>query len=75
MTDTATDLAALREAACPGPYYVVWPQGLGGAFLLMGKQGTRAAGFTDGWAIPLVASGTQSNMEYIAALLNREMER
>lgn len=66
MTDLRK-LAALRREATPGPWGVMWPSEQGGQFQVWGKQGTREAGFTDGWAIPFVAGGVQSNMDFVAA--------
>lgn len=55
----------------PGPYRVEWPAEQGGLFTVWGRQGT-PPGFADGWAIPLVAKGVQSVMEWLADRLNSE---
>ena len=53
----------------PGPYRVEWPDHQGGWFKVWGRQGT-PPDFADGWAIPLVAMGVQSPMEWLADHLN-----
>jgi hypothetical protein len=52
----------------PGPYEVRWPAEQGGVFTLWGRQGT-PPDFTDGWAIPLVASGVDTAMFALRDLL------
>ena len=54
------DLRALSEAATPGPWEVRWPPEQDGVYVCWGT----------GWAIPHGASGTQSNMELVAAAVN-----
>lgn len=62
------ELRAAASGLPPGPYHVEWPEEQGGLFTLWGKQGT-PPDFTDGWAIPLVASGTDTAINALAEIL------
>ena len=64
MTGTVDE--RLAAALPPGPYRVEWPAEQGGLFTVWGRPKEDG-----GWAIPLVASGVQSVMEWLADHLNR----
>ena len=54
----------------PGPYRLEWPDAPGGLFKVWGRPKSEG-----GWAIPLVAMGAQSPMEWLVETLTELSDR